>query len=37
MSGDENLLTIRGVETYYGKIVALRGVDVDVKKARSSR
>ena len=32
MSGDNNLLTIRGVETYYGKIVALRGVDVDVKK-----
>lgn len=32
MSTDQNLLTIRGVETYYGKIVALRGVDVDVKK-----
>ncbi|KGF67861.1 ABC transporter ATP-binding protein [Hoeflea sp. BAL378] len=32
MSGDRNLLTIRGVETYYGKIVALRGVDVDVQK-----
>jgi len=32
MSGDKDLLTIRGVETYYGKIVALRGVDVDVKK-----
>lgn len=32
MSTDENLLTIRGVETYYGKIVALRGVDLDVKK-----
>jgi len=32
MSSDENLLTIRGVETYYGKIVALRGVDLDVKK-----
>ncbi len=28
----ENLLSIRGVETYYGKIVALRGVDVDVKR-----
>lgn len=26
------LLTIRGVETYYGKIVALRGVDVDVHR-----
>ncbi|MCT8972855.1 ABC transporter ATP-binding protein [Microbaculum marinisediminis] len=24
------LLSIRGVETYYGKIVALRGVDIDV-------
>ena len=32
MSDDLNLLTIRGVETYYGKIVALRGVDVDVKR-----
>ncbi|MCY0150020.1 ABC transporter ATP-binding protein [Hoeflea sp. G2-23] len=32
MSGGEKLLTIRGVETYYGKIVALRGVDVDVYK-----
>ncbi|MDF1606566.1 ABC transporter ATP-binding protein [Hoeflea sp. YIM 152468] len=32
MNSGENLLTIRGVETYYGKIVALRGVDVDVKK-----
>jgi len=32
MSTDQNLLTIRGVETYYGKIVALRGVDLDVKK-----
>ena len=26
----EPLLSVRGVETYYGKIVALRGVDVDV-------
>lgn len=32
MSSGENLLTVRGVETYYGKIVALRGVDVDVRK-----
>ncbi|MCZ4290616.1 ABC transporter ATP-binding protein [Hoeflea alexandrii] len=32
MSTEQNLLTIRGVETYYGKIVALRGVDVDVKR-----
>ncbi|WP_299866384.1 ABC transporter ATP-binding protein [uncultured Hoeflea sp.] len=29
---DQPLLSIRGVETYYGKIVALRGVDVDVNK-----
>lgn len=29
---DQPLLKIRGVETYYGKIVALRGVDVDVNK-----
>lgn len=27
----ENLLTVRGVETYYGNIIALRGVDLDVK------
>ena len=26
----EPLLSVRGVETYYGKIIALRGVDVDV-------
>ena len=26
------LLSVRGVETYYGKIVALRGVDVDVER-----
>ncbi len=26
------LLTVRGVETYYGKIVALRGVDIDVNR-----
>jgi branched-chain amino acid transport system ATP-binding protein len=26
------LLTVRGVTTYYGKIVALRGVDVDVNE-----
>jgi branched-chain amino acid transport system ATP-binding protein len=30
MSGHEPILSVRGVETYYGKIVALRGVDVDV-------
>lgn len=29
---DTPLLTVRGVETYYGKIVALRGVDVDVHR-----
>ncbi|HEV7255286.1 MAG TPA: ABC transporter ATP-binding protein [Mesorhizobium sp.] len=28
----EPLLSIRGVETYYGKIIALRGVDVDVQR-----
>ena len=28
----ESLLSTRGVETYYGKIVALRGVDVDVNR-----
>jgi branched-chain amino acid transport system ATP-binding protein len=28
----ELLLSVRGVETYYGKIIALRGVDVDVHK-----
>jgi branched-chain amino acid transport system ATP-binding protein len=26
----ENLLSVRGVKTYYGQIMALRGVDVDV-------
>jgi branched-chain amino acid transport system ATP-binding protein len=26
------LLTVRGVETYYGKIVTLRGVDIDVAR-----
>ena len=24
------LLSVRGVKTYYGKIIALKGVDVDV-------
>ena len=28
----ENLLEVRGVETFYGKIQALRGVDIDVKR-----
>ena len=26
------LLQVRGVETYYGKIVALKGVDLDVRE-----
>ena len=26
-----SLLSVRGVETYYGKIIALRGVDIDVR------
>lgn len=30
MNERQPLLSVRGVETYYGKIVALRGVDVDV-------
>ena len=30
MSAAAPLLAVRGVETYYGKIIALRGVDVDV-------
>lgn len=28
----DNLLEIRGVETYYGKIQALRGIDLDVRE-----
>ncbi|WP_311031485.1 ABC transporter ATP-binding protein [Mesorhizobium koreense] len=28
----ENLLSVRGVKTYYGQIMALRGVDVDVNR-----
>ena len=28
----EALLSVRGVETFYGKIQALRGIDLDVKK-----
>ena len=27
--GSNMLLSVRGVETYYGKIIALRGVDVE--------
>ena len=30
MSG-EPLLQVRGVETYYGNIIALRGIDVEVR------
>jgi len=29
-AGNGPLLSVRGIETYYGKIVALRGVDIDV-------
>jgi branched-chain amino acid transport system ATP-binding protein len=29
-TGGDPLLMVRGVKTYYGKIIALRGVDVDV-------
>mgnify|MGYP000459916725 CR=1 FL=1 len=29
---DETMLAVRGVETYYGNIIALRGVDLDVKR-----
>ncbi|WP_173933638.1 ABC transporter ATP-binding protein [Chelativorans sp. Marseille-P2723] len=32
MSAGEALLSISGVETYYGKIVALRGVDLEVRR-----
>ncbi|MCT7376561.1 ABC transporter ATP-binding protein [Chelativorans salis] len=28
----ETLLSVRGVETYYGKIIALRGVDLEVSR-----
>ncbi|MFY8152925.1 MAG: ATP-binding cassette domain-containing protein, partial [Hyphomicrobiales bacterium] len=28
----EPLLAVRGVETYYGNIIALKGVDVDVNE-----
>ncbi|MBZ0163487.1 MAG: ABC transporter ATP-binding protein [Notoacmeibacter sp.] len=30
--GSNMLLSVRGVETYYGKIIALRGVDVEVNR-----
>ncbi len=28
----ESLLAVRGVKTYYGNIIALKGVDIDVKQ-----
>ncbi|MGL6181189.1 MAG: ATP-binding cassette domain-containing protein, partial [Aestuariivirga sp.] len=28
------LLTVRGVQTFYGKIQALKGVDIDIKKGQ---
>ncbi|MGI9410571.1 MAG: ABC transporter ATP-binding protein [Hyphomicrobiaceae bacterium] len=28
----ENILEIRGIETYYGKIQALRGIDLDIRE-----
>ena len=31
-AADGAMLAVRGVETYYGKIIALRGVDIDVNK-----
>lgn len=31
-AGGKPLLTVRGVETFYGKIQALKGVDIDVKE-----
>ena len=31
------LLTVRGVTTYYGKIIALRGVDLDVNQGEIVR
>ena len=32
MSTGQPLLSVRGAETYYGKIVVLRGIDLDVKE-----
>jgi len=31
-AGSEPLLTLRGVKAYYGNVIALRGVDVDVEE-----
>lgn len=37
MSGETRpLLRLRGVETYYGKVVALRGIDLDVNEGEIS-
>jgi branched-chain amino acid transport system ATP-binding protein len=33
-NGAAPLLSVRGVETYYGKIIALRGVDLDVREGQ---
>ena len=32
MTTDDSMLRIEGVETYYGKIIALRGVDLEVRR-----
>ena len=32
VNGSQALLTVRGVKTFYGKIIALRGVDLDVNE-----
>ena len=31
------LLSVRGVTAFYGRVQALKGVDLDVNEARSSR
>ena len=31
---NDAMLTVRGVETFYGKIQALKGVDIDIKKGQ---
>ncbi len=33
----ETLLSGKGVETFYGNIQALKGIDFEVRKARSPR
>jgi branched-chain amino acid transport system ATP-binding protein len=33
-NGAAPLLSVRGVQTYYGKIIALRGVDLDVREGQ---